>query len=310
MLAGPFRDARLATRRLGVVASERLVPRVSVLVPAYDAERHLARALRSVFAQTYDEWELIVADDGSTDATAAVAAGFGERVTVVRSPRNRGLAATRNLALDHARGELVALLDADDEWLPDYLTQQVALHDRTGAAIVCCDAYVERDGVRLPERHGDRVGRPEGPIDAAQIIRANPIFVSVLAPRSVVEAAGRFDPLLRSVEDVDLWLRIVESGGAVAYNPQPLAVYHLSGGSLSTNTLRMARSRIRVYRKALERGGLDTTARREAHRQLRLQQAVEQVELARQEGALRGAARLAVASPLLARVGVRRLLGR
>jgi glycosyltransferase involved in cell wall biosynthesis len=300
MVTVPLSDA-------GIVGSAGPVPRVSVLVPAYNAEQHLPRAILSVLGQSYTDWELIVADDGSTDATSAVAEGFGSRVRVVRSPVNRGLAATRNLALEHAQGDLVALLDSDDAWLPGYLEQQVDLHERTGASIVCCDAFLEREGRRLPELYGDRFGRPSGPVTAITLLRSNPIFVSVLCRRTVVVEAGMFDTTLRSVEDLDLWLRIVESGGTVAYNPAALVIYRLAEGTLSTDTLRMARSRQYVFERALDRGRLDAEAAREARRALRLQRAVEQVELARRAGSLRAIARLAAATPLLAHAAFDRI---
>jgi glycosyltransferase involved in cell wall biosynthesis len=258
------------------------VPRVSVLIPAYNAERHLGRALESVAAQTYADWEAIVVDDGSTDATSSIAQGFpDERIVSARSPVNQGLAATRNLALARAQGDLVALLDSDDAWLPTYLEEQVALHDATGAAIVCCDAYLERDGHRLPERYGDRFGRPSDHVDVVELVRTNPIFISVVLTRSVVDEVGRFDERLRSVEDLDLWLRIVERGYRVAYNPHALVVYHLASGTLSTDVLRMTRSRQRVYRNLLRRRRLTSAQRRVVWRALAVQRGAELRELVR-----------------------------
>jgi glycosyltransferase involved in cell wall biosynthesis len=103
------------------------MPRVSVTVPAFNAEQHLAQAIECVHAQTYEDWEVVVADDGSTDATSGIAGGFGPRVRVVRQPANRGVGAALELAVSHSTGELVAVLAADDYWLPDYLEEQVAL---------------------------------------------------------------------------------------------------------------------------------------------------------------------------------------
>ncbi len=262
------------------------MPRVSVIVPAYNAEAHLGDALDSVRAQTYADWEVIVADDGSTDDTAAIASGYDERIVVVRSPVNRGLAATRNLAIEQARGELVVLLDSDDAWLPDFLARQVARYDAEqaqapGVGIVCCNAWLTGPDGPLSETYAERFGIPRLPIDAAELLRGNRIFVSALLPRAVVDEVGRFDASLRSVEDLDLWLRIVERGYRVVYEPEPLAVYRLSDGSLSRDTLRMTRSRQAVYRAALERGRLSDAARREARRAIRLERAAEVVELVR-----------------------------
>jgi glycosyltransferase involved in cell wall biosynthesis len=286
--------------------------RVSVIVPAYQAERHLAAALDSIVDQTYDDWEAIVADDGSTDATADVARRYDDRVRLVRSRVNRGLAATRNLALEHAGGELVALLDSDDRWLPDYLADQLACYDeaRGRVGIVCCDALLEGPGVPAGARYAERFGTPPPVVDASVLLAGNPIFVSALVPRAVIAEAGGFDASLRSVEDLDLWLRIVERGYAVVYNPKALAVYRLSAGTLSTDALMMARSRQVVYRAALERGRLDAPARRAAHRALRLERAAEAVALARRDRGLAGLRTLAVNAPLLVRVAAERALSR
>jgi glycosyltransferase involved in cell wall biosynthesis len=291
------------------------LPRVSVIVPAYNAAWCLPDALESIIAQRYPDWEAIVVDDGSTDDTARLAEGRDPRIRVVRSPINQGLAATRNLGLDHATGELVALLDADDTWLPDYLEEQVALVDRADAAglpvaIACCDAYLRRNDEVLTETYGDWIGRPSDSITLEELIDRNPIFISVLLSRAAVEAAGRFDASLRSVEDLDLWLRIVEAGGRVVYQPKPLAVYRLSDRALSRDTVTMTRSRQIVLRRALDRGHLTVPQRRAAERTLRTQRAAEQVALARGELGRRpveAAGRIVRIAPLLGRIAADRV---
>ena len=102
-------------------------PRVSVLIPCYNAGAYLAQAVESVLEQTYQDFEILVVDDGSTDDSAAVARGF-ERVRYIPS-KHSGISATRNLALKHAQGELITFLDADDLWAPEKLEKQVAYLD-------------------------------------------------------------------------------------------------------------------------------------------------------------------------------------
>ena len=103
-------------------------PRVSVLIPTYNAGRYLGAALESVLGQTYQDFEIIVVDDGSEDDTAAVAARYPQ----VRYFYNAhsGISVTRNLAISKAKGEIIAFLDADDMWAPDKLEKQVAYLDR------------------------------------------------------------------------------------------------------------------------------------------------------------------------------------
>src|SRR5436189_6421222 len=105
------------------------MPRVSVIMAAYNAQQYITEALRSVVAQTYDDWEVVVCDDGSTDDTFELASAFDARVRIVQHAKNAGLAAARNSAVRHSQGELLALLDADDYWLPSYLEHQTALFD-------------------------------------------------------------------------------------------------------------------------------------------------------------------------------------
>jgi glycosyltransferase involved in cell wall biosynthesis len=257
------------------------VPRVSVIIPAFNAESHLGDALRSVVGQTYNDWEVVVGDDCSTDATGAIARDFGPSFTVVRTPRNSGPAAARNLAVAHSRGELLALLDADDFWRSDYLEHQVALFDRSGgveagAGIVACNARVLGPNGFLPGTYMDYVGFPNE-LSLAQLLASNPIFVSALVPRAIVDNAGGFCAEIFGTEDHDLWVRIVELGYRVVATREPLAVYRLAAGSVSSSPRSMSRASQAVYRRALERGRLGPRERRIARRELRRHRLVERI---------------------------------
>ena len=111
-------------------------PTVSCVIPAYNAERHIERALESVFAQTLPADEVIVIDDGSDDRTEDVLARFGDRIRTVRQ-QNRGPAAARNRGIDLATGDLIAFQDADDEWHSEKLAKQVAVLAARPEADVC-----------------------------------------------------------------------------------------------------------------------------------------------------------------------------
>ncbi len=260
------------------------MPRVSVIVPAYNAADSLAETLASVKAQTYPDWEVIVADDCSDDRTGEIAAGFGGAVAVVRATANGGPAAARNLAIAGSSGELVAFLDADDLWLPEYLEQQVSLFDASQAqsgdvGLVTCDARVLGPNGLLAGTYADYIGAPA--LTLRQLIRSNTIFVSALSPRAVVDDAGGFAPEIFGAEDHDLWLRILELGYRLVANPRPLAIYRLSAGSVSADPGSLARATQSVYRRALERGNLPRRERLIARRELRLQRATERLADAR-----------------------------
>jgi len=110
-------------------------PLITVLIPAFNAASTIERALDSVLAQTYDDYEIIVVDDGSRDATSEIVAGYdNDRIRLLRLASNQGASSAVNEGLAAARGELVAFLDADDEWLPTKLAKQVEALSRNPAA--------------------------------------------------------------------------------------------------------------------------------------------------------------------------------
>jgi glycosyltransferase involved in cell wall biosynthesis len=257
------------------------MPRVSVIIPAFNAEQHIEQALRSVLSQTYGDWEIVVCDDCSTDQTSEVVRGLGDRVRLVRTESNSGPAAARNLAIRHASGELLALLDADDYWLPAYLERQVSLYDSGEArygdtGIVACDAsLLLPDGPRR-ETWMDIVRFPTE-ITLHRLLQSNPIFGSVLVPRRVMDEVGGFCPELSRSQDFDLWLRIVEAGYRVVASREVLAVHRIGGMSWSSDVRAMFHYSQKTYRRALERGNLSPRERRVARRELRRTRLFERI---------------------------------
>jgi glycosyltransferase involved in cell wall biosynthesis len=249
------------------------VTRVSVITPAHNSEAYLEEALRSVQSQTYGDWELVVADDASTDGTAALAESLGAKV--VRAESNLGPAGARNLALEHASSELVVLLDADDYLLPTFLERQVAAYDAgTNVGFVTSDARILG-----PEGMSDVTYRDlhplRGELTLKRLLERNPVFVSSLFPRRLIEEVGLFDVDIRGAEDFDLWVRILERGYRAVVTPEPLAVYRRHESALTASEATSARSERLAYERALARGRLDAASARVARRRLRHAQAVE-----------------------------------
>jgi len=143
-------------------------PRVTVVIPAYNSERFVAETLESVLAQTYSDWEAVVADDASSDHTYEIAerlaAEHPTRIRTLRLGRNSGPAVARNAAIAGSQGgELIALVDSDDRWLPDYLERMVGLYDHSVACnrhvgIVACNALIAGPGRVEEETFADRSG--------------------------------------------------------------------------------------------------------------------------------------------------------
>lgn len=255
------------------------MPRVSVIIPAYNAATLLAQTLDSVIAQTYCDWEAIVADDASNDETAAVAIGRDPRISCVRSAHNLGIGGARNLALSQANGELIALLDADDLWRPEYLERQIARYDAAVArnqdvGIVCCDAYELRPEGHRSGTYSERAGWV-AQVTLTTLLRRNTIFVSAIVPRAVIEELGGFATDCLGTEDYDLWLRIVETGRRVIAAREPLVMYRVAGSAISENIAVMSRATQTTYRHALSRGRLTRRQRLIARRELRLQRFIE-----------------------------------
>jgi teichuronic acid biosynthesis glycosyltransferase TuaG len=256
------------------------MPRISVIIPAYNAEQHLEETLRSVACQTFDDWEIVVGDDGSIDRTGEISLAH-EKVELVRRDQTGGTASARNSAVARSNGELLAFLDSDDYWMPKYLERQVALYDESEAAgpgvgVVACNARILAPGGFLARTYMDAVGSPDG-ISLGRLLTSNPIFVSAVTPRAVFDHAGGFCTDLLAVEDHDLWIRILELGYRVVASRQALAVYRVGATSVSADFARMARNEELVYRRALDRGRLPPAETRIARRELRRRQAIGRI---------------------------------
>ena len=208
-------------------------PRISVVVPVYNRAALIERALRSVFAQTVQDFELIVVDDGSTDDLEKTLERCRDpRLRLVHHERNRGAAAARNSGIREARGTYIAFLDSDDEWLPEKLARQLAALDRSRPeiAVSLTGFYLLRDKL------GRREQRPL-PSERDWFLRllagCNVNAGSgLMVRRSVCEAVGYYDETMRRLEDWD-WLLRYAARAPIVTVEEPLSVYH-SGMSWPT----------------------------------------------------------------------------
>jgi glycosyltransferase involved in cell wall biosynthesis len=163
---------------------------------------------------------------------------------------NRGLSAARNAGLAVARADLVALLDSDDAWEPDYLERQVDELERRNLDVVYPNATTFGDPLRAGQLFMD-VHPSTGPVTLESLVTQQcNVMVSVLARRRVLADAGLFDESLRSSEDFDLWLRVVHGGGRIGYHRRPLVRSRLRRGSLSADGVSMCSHIVRVLDKA------------------------------------------------------------
>ena len=217
-------------------------PKVSVILPTYNREPLLPRSIHSVLCQTFTDFELLIVDDGSTDNTAEVVAGFVDpRVRYLRLEQNAGVSNARNTGIREARGELIAFQDSDDEWLPGKLARQVEfLHRTPDAALVFCSlvrvdmtAPIARvkPGVRLPADYDSFL---------RELLKVNFIWTQTWLVRTAVLRNGlSFNPVMRRGEDWDLALRIARKF-RVAHLPEALVLAHVTPGSLAQQAYQRA----------------------------------------------------------------------
>lgn len=208
-------------------------PRVSVVIPAFNAEQTIERAVASAMAQTLPAHEIIVVDDASSDNTVRALESIGASAVIVRRLANNvGAAAARNHGVQEASGSLIAFLDADDEWLPTKLEVQVALMAANPRCVlVSCDTLAVPLS-SAPVRMHDRCKPVRGPDAWRALLVENFIPTpTVLARRSDILAVGGFDPKLVIGEDLDLWIRLAERGD-VEFSPEILVRTHQRRGSL------------------------------------------------------------------------------
>lgn len=228
-------------------------PLVSVVIPAYNAAQFICEAVDSALHQTYPNIEVIIVNDGSTDDTGEIARSYEPRVRVF-DQQNRGIAGARNTGIRHAHGAIIALLDADDIWMPERVARCVALlQDDPTIGFVTTDAYLIFEDERTDLRYYGAYQRfpfPRRTLQLQEIARRNFMFISVLFDRRLLNVAGHeFDETLRAAEDFDLWTRFLLSGSSAGLVEEPLALYRIRSDSVS----RIRDRQWRAHRVILER---------------------------------------------------------
>lgn len=211
---------------------------VTTIIPAYRASGTIGRAIDSLLGQTRPPDEILVVDDGSPDDVAPALAPYGDRVTLLRKP-NGGAASARNFGIDHARGDFIAFLDADDHWAPDKLELQLAMFERHPEVGFCASRFWSQHPnevpvpFELPDRLVDRVLRPMG-VEAFDV--AMLIWTSVVIVRREVLGELRFPTQLRTAEDRYLWIRLARTAPLYILGA-PLATAVLEPGSLTRSNV-------------------------------------------------------------------------
>jgi glycosyltransferase involved in cell wall biosynthesis len=231
-------------------------PKVSVVIPVYNRERFIAETVQSVLDQTFQDFELITVDDGSTDGSRRVLESFGDRITILQHPggENRGQSAAINLGMRHARGQYIALLDSDDLWLPRKLEIQTAYLDaHPDVGLVYGNGLaIDAEGRKLYDIY--EPGHIEGSnphrvlLDCYFLVPNNS-----LVRREVFERAGPFDESLRAAQDHDMAIRIAEIT-RLAYIDEQVFCYRRHPDSISRKRADVRwRNGFKILEKARQR---------------------------------------------------------
>jgi glycosyltransferase involved in cell wall biosynthesis len=244
------------------------MPRVSIVLPVYNGAATIGETIHSALCQSFSDFELIVIDDGSDDATPALLAAMSDpRITIRRYP-NAGLATTRNRGLSLAQGDLIAFLDADDLWLPDKLQLQVAAldsHPEAALAFGWTD-YIDEHGRFI--HAGQHIAVGGAVLD--QLLGNNFIETgsNPLLRREAFQQCGNFDESLHAAEDWDLWLRVAARFPFVLV-PQTLVLYRVHPRSMSSfDVIRQERCSLEVISRAFQRTGAAAKLMHRSHANL------------------------------------------
>lgn len=214
---------------------------VSVVIPAYNAEEYLSRTINSVLSQTLLPDEIIVVDDGSTDATSEVAKSYSDKIIYIKQD-NAGASAARNTGIKAAKSEWIAFLDADDEWLPEYLEKQIALLKRNPELVWSTGNYYTAFS-------GQNIRKVWNPINKCKkLLKDNDYFENffemyshsingntntTIIKKKVLEEIGMFDESLVIGGDLFCWCNVALSDASVGFVSKPLSIYVFQVKSLS-----------------------------------------------------------------------------
>lgn len=228
---------------------EKKSPLISVVMPAYNAERFLEEAVRSVMDQTFQDWELLILEDCATDGTYALAerlAAEDDRITLLKNEWNMGVAKTRNRGFDLCRGKYVALLDSDDVWHPEKLAMQISLAEKTGADIIYCSYGIMNE---QGKKKCDDFIVPERTSFESSLIKSVISCSTALLSREIVQKYRFREEYYH--EDLVLWLEILRDGYQARGVTEVLAQYRILDSARSSDKIQCAIQRWPVYRRFL-----------------------------------------------------------
>jgi len=219
---------------------------VSIITPTYNSSRYLPETIDAVLGQTYQNWELLICDDGSSDETLDVIrerSSSDDRIRQVGATDRKGPAEARNLAIEAAAGRFIAFLDSDDLWLPKKLEKQIRFMNETGCGL----SYT---GYQKIDASGKIIGKPVAvpPQVCYEELLRGPVIACLTAMYDRERVGKVLMPRIRKRQDFALWLKILTLGQSARGLQENLALYRITPDSLSRNKLSAAWYVWKVYR--------------------------------------------------------------
>lgn len=243
--------------KVAITPDSRISPRVAVIVPAYGVAHLVGEALASLQAQSMTEWECAVIDDGAPDEVGAAVAPFltDPRIRFIATA-NHGVSAARNTAIAATTAPLIALLDGDDRFRPDYLaTLAPVIEGDLQVRLVSCNALLfgalPREQLCFTQPQGSNDGVRGSLADVLD--RSFSVYIGTIFRRTDFEQVGGFNESMTHSEDLDLWVRLLELSGNAYYVDKVLGEYRVRPHSASDNPVRLLQGNLKVFQGAQQR---------------------------------------------------------
>lgn len=225
---------------------------ISIIIPAYNAERYLSETIESVLQQTYTNWELIIVNDGSTDATSGIITNYADKNKRIRyvTKKNTGVSDTRNEGIKEAKGDYVFFLDADDIWLNDYIEQKLELfkNDKANLVYSACNLIDENS------KPLNKTLKGSGDVSLNDLLTGKGNYITAPSGISVTSQSlkeiGGFDINLSNNADQDLFMRYLAAKKRVSYVNKVLWLYRVHNANMSKNVALLEKDTLYLFNKA------------------------------------------------------------
>lgn len=222
---------------------------VTIIIPAYNEQRYIKKAVKSAVDQTLPPYQVIIIDDGSSDKTAEVIKKLQSQYKNIKYiyQENKGLGTTRNTGIKNSNTDLIATLDGNDFYDKKFLESSVDKMEETGADVIACNGYTYQESGKSSKTLFDIYKTPEK-IDLKEELKGNKIFSTALIKKEALREVGYYRPM-KQLEDYELWLRMLKKGKGISLVRKPLFYYRTHPKSLSQNRSSMVRTELKLFNR-------------------------------------------------------------